>query len=899
MNLDRNKIFSFMLAALFALTLAGCGGGGGGSAAAPDPEPTPMPTAYEVAVAAIAAAETEADARAAVTTAVAAGISGTELQDLNTKVDARVEALALMARIDAQKMAMMNAAGMIDTSDLSTQAAINAAEAAIAALKRAIAAAADVDDTSMYDAQVTAAETAVASAQSDLDHAAQTMALADAVTALQAIDLTDLSTQEKIDAAKEAIDGLQTALDNATELSAAEKRAAMTELAAANRNVMTAQGRTDLEVQRTALSSAVEGLQAIDLTDLSTQEKIDDAEAAIVALELALEQATDLPDAEKLDATVDVTVAKRRLADAKETLTANVGSQRTALAAAAGMIDTSDLSTQEAVDAANAGIRALRQALEDAVNVPNKSMYQTMLDDAIAAVDSAQGGIDTATRRTNQTTALSDASDDLQAALAALSGQTPTQALLDAVNNALADLNAAIADGADLTDAEKATYVREAANAAAPIQTAQDAFDKAEDDAQKAADAEMMENARKLYAGISIPSGDPASPAATDRAAAYNAADAPNTGDVAGTFIMVSIGNGTDTPTAVALKEDKDATVDPNHGWTGQKFTASPDDDGTYEAVVYSNVGKSTDGAKFNSGTAGIGFDLDSGSTDTVTLTTELNQASRIASPRFTHTAGTYTPKLPDPNPRSETTIPISGTYYGVAGTYTCTPATGTGCGVVKAAQGYTFADPTAWTFKATDPDARIDSTPDGNYASYGWWLHKAEDGTWTASAFVDDRGDGESTTAVSGITTLQGTATYTGGAAGKYALHSTTGGTNDAGHFTADVTLEADFGDDMITGTIDNFIGADGESRDWSVKLNETDISDGGVIDGLGGAGNAEQVGTVWTRRGTAATKSGQWSGALYNNGDDGVPQVATGTFYTEFNRDGKMVGAFGAKKQ
>ncbi len=882
-----HKLYAFALAALFALTLAGCGGGGGG-AATPDPEPPPVPpTAYEVAVDAIAAAETEAAARAAVATAVAAGISGTELQDLNTKVDERVAALAMMARIDAQKMALANAAGMIDTSDLSTQAAVDAAEAAIAALKAAIAAAADVDDTSMYDAQVTAAETAVANAQSMLDHAAQTTALADAVTALQAIDLTDLSTQEKIDDAQGAIDALQTALDNATELSAAEKRAAMTELATANRNVMLAQGRTDLEVQRMALSSAVEGLQAIDLTDLSTQEKIDDAEAAIVALELALEQATDLTDAEKLDATVDVTVAKRRVASAQETLTANVGTQRTALADAAGMIDTSDLSTQEKIDAANAGIRALRQALEDAVNVPNKSMYQRMLDDAIAAVDSAQGGIDTATRRTNQTTALSDASTTLQAALAALAGSTPTQEQLDAANNALTALNAAITGGADLTDAEKATYVREATNAAAPIQTAQAAFDKAEDDAQKAADAEMMEDARKLYAGISVQTGTAGSPAVGDRIATYN---------TAGTAIEVSAGLPTTAPAAVTLSEDKDAPDVTLHGWARKRY-ADPAGGDSYEAVVYSNVGEPTEGKKFG-GTGAqvtaneVEYELTDGAL--AIDTTDAAVAGRVASPSFDQSAGTKVFKKDD----NEVARMIPGSYHGVSGTYSCTPTTGTNaCSATVAADGFTLTGGT-WTFKPTDANDRLMETPDGNYASYGWWLYKSADGdTFIASAFVDDRGDGEG--AASGITALQGTATYMGGAAGKYALHSTTGGANDAGHFTADVTLEADFGDDMITGTIDNFMGADGESRDWSVKLNETDISDTGDIDGLGGAANDEQVGTVWTRGGTAAAKSGQWSGALYGNGDDGVPQVATGTFYTEFNRDGKMVGGFGVKKQ
>ena len=56
--------------------------------------------------------------------------------------------------------------------------------------------------------------------------------------------------------------------------------------------------------------------------------------------------------------------------------------------------------------------------------------------------------------------ALSDASDDLQAAFAALSGTTPTQVLLDAANNALTAPNNAIAGGVDLTDTEKAPWLR-------------------------------------------------------------------------------------------------------------------------------------------------------------------------------------------------------------------------------------------------------------------------------------------------------------------------------------------------------------------------------------------------------------------------------------------------------
>ena len=48
MKLTSNKIFSFMLAAAFALTLAGCGGGGGTAAVEEEPPAMPEPTAQEM-----------------------------------------------------------------------------------------------------------------------------------------------------------------------------------------------------------------------------------------------------------------------------------------------------------------------------------------------------------------------------------------------------------------------------------------------------------------------------------------------------------------------------------------------------------------------------------------------------------------------------------------------------------------------------------------------------------------------------------------------------------------------------------------------------------------------------------------------------------------------------------
>ena len=563
-------------------------------------------------------------------------------------------------------------------------------------------------------------------------------------------------------------------------------------------------------------------------------------------------------------------------------MAARVAEQKMALMTAAGMIDTSDLSTQDAVDAANEAIRGLRQALEDAADVSaaDKEMYMSQLDDAVDAVDMAQGGIDTATRRSNQMMALSDASGDLQDALAALSGATPTQALLDAANNALMALNNALTGGADLTETEKAPYALQATNAAAPIRTAQMAFDDAKDKADDAEKMAMAVMASMLHAGIG---GDPlASTGDGTRTAAYGTGD--NADDIA-----VVIG----TAAAVNLSEDDEAMVGDRHGWTGMKFTAEPDGDGTYEAVVYSHVGEPTvtEGAAFNSA-----YTLTDGETADVTTLTG-HAASRVASPSFDQDAGEKTFELGDNMVR----VRIAGSYQGVPGMYYCTPASGDMCGATVADMGFTLGGG-VWMFKPANPETKLmdTSAPDAIYASYGWWLHKSEDGnTYTASAFHAYKGTDAGTV---GIDTLRGSAKYTGGAAGKYALRSLTGGTNDAGHFTADVELNATFATDhKISGAINNFkVGDDGESRDWSVELMDSVIADAGAI--AGDPDDSTDTGpqmTKWTIDGTAADAAGQWSGDLREQGDDNVPAIATGTFSSTYGLDGRMVGAFGANKQ
>ena len=681
----------------------------------------------------------------------------------------------------------------------------------------------------------------------------------------------------------------------------------------ADRQAAEAAAAAAAEAEAAAKKAAEEAAAKAEADRLAA---IEDARQAIAAATTpeAAQAAKDAVDdiatateAAGLQADVDARVAALAMM-------AREAEQKMALSDAAGMIDTSDLSTQDAVDAARAAIVMLRGALANAADVSDadKAMYMSMLDDAVMAVDAAQGGIDTATRRMNQMAALSGASDTLQAALAALAGQAPTQAQIDAASAALAALNMAITDGADLTDAEKATYQREADNAAAPISTAQssldDAEDKAEEERQKAeaeaaakAAAAMAVTAGKLYAGLEHGLGS----STETRTAAYNDADAPTAGTATDTLIMVTSGTTADSPSPVPLSEDKDTTVAALDGWTGKRYTrTSPASEGTYEAIVYSNVEAPTMGRKFGAetvdqtvATRAYEYDLTDGELPSASFV-----AANVAFTGVTRTAGTETFHLPDPNDPEATNIIIPGSYHGVSGNYLCNPATDTaGCtAAVASGGGFTVSSGDAWSFKPSNAEARVMDAADTVYASYGWWLHKsADDSTYTASAFHDAKG---APTALVDATlnALQGTATYMGGAAGKYALSSSTGGTNDAGHFTARATLEADFGDDTaggtITGTIDNFMGADGMARDWSVELKEATITAATPIATLS---RTDADDTVWTIGGVDADASGEWSGSLRNQGDDGVPQVATGTFYTEYNRTGRMVGAFGANEQ
>ena len=598
------------------------------------------------------------------------------------------------------------------------------------------------------------------------------------------------------------------------------------------------------------------------------------------------------------------------LGDRKAALeeTVRIEAQKAALKAAADAIDTSDLSDADAVAAARNAVNGLRAALDaaDGVSDAGKAMYRSMLDEAGAAVRMAETGLDTQDRKTAQRTAITDALAAARDALRAVNDGA-TEAEVTAADAAVAALGMAIDDAADLPEGD-VTVARARGSQGVLIEwlaAAKDSRTAALEKAREAEIAAIAARAAKLYAGIA-PEND--APGPSRRPAAYAAGE-----DDA---IIVVFGAEPPKGMTASLVLDEETPVPENHGWQGRRCVSpstagAPPGDG-FEAVVFSNVEGL--GRKFGSAMPGAGesrefeYKLADGALALVTggSAEPAFSASRVGSPRFVNIADVKRFRLRG----DKTSVLIAGSYYGVSGTYDCTPGAGNACAVRVAAAGFDLGTVAGdaftnnggtWTFRPYDTNARVVRAVDSAYASYGWWLHTAgrngqRFGALNASTFEDEKGG---VPAAGGLDTLYGTATYTGGAAGQYALSSLTGGINDAGSFVARATLEADFTGNTVSGAIDGFTGADGMARDWSVELTDQAVSAAGAIAGDGTAGSTARQMTLWTLGGKAVAGSGEWTGTFRDNGDDGVPKVVTGTFHAEFGHEGRMVGGFGANRR
>ena len=346
--------------------------------------------------------------------------------------------------------------------------------------------------------------------------------------------------------------------------------------------------------------------------------------------------------------------------------------------------------------------------------------------------------------------------------------------------------------------------------------------------------------------------------------------------------IEVTIG-GEDDAVTVSLSVDKKKPVADNHEWEGKSYS---DSEGTYEAVVYSNVGAAEEGLEFSEAYTIVDV---TGETTLASGIVDGLVSGRIASSRFVKLAGKQEFPLEDENLKR---VVIPGSYHGVSGDYYCMPVDD-GCSVAVATSGYTL-DGGTWTFKPTNPGTPgVMSMPDANYASYGWWLHKGADGIWTASAFAAEKGDaadaGPRGSKQPSKLCVERRRTWAAPPA------STLSAVRPAERTTPATSPR---GRRLKPPSPKSIRSPAPSTNSWaptaSCGIGRLSLLNSSIID----AGRIVGDGTKWTIDGTAGVAAGQWSGDLQEVpvDGDGVPKVATGTFHSTYGQGNSMVGAFGA---
>lgn len=272
-----------------------------------------------------------------------------------------------------------------------------------------------------------------------------------------------------------------------------------------------------------------------------------------------------------------------------------------------------------------------------------------------------------------------------------------------------------------------------------------------------------------------------------------------------------------------------------------------------------------------------------------------------------------------DDFPKRGTTIytgvqKFTGTYAGIPGTFECP----SDCRARNDGEDITITMG-VWHFTPSSSKPMV-TQPDDDYLYFGSWLQTNGKGEPVGvSAFHGETYD-TNPEVIGNPAEIGGTATYSGKAAGRFAIYVPQDKTGDAGHFTADVTLTAKFAawgsDGGVSGTVNGFM-ADGESVPWLVTLERANwnAATGAFGDadfdynGNETTATGERPMTAWSLDGdkdNAADSGGSWEGSLYDEAtaaaatgdDDGtdIPTSATGVFHSKFGATHEMVGGFGA---
>ena len=188
-----------------------------------------------------------------------------------------------------------------------------------------------------------------------------------------------------------------------------------------------------------------------------------------------------------------------------------------------------------------------------------------------------------------------------------------------------------------------------------------------------------------------------------------------------------------------------------------------------------------------------------------------------------------------------------------------------------------------------------IDNNSDADYLVGGFWLFTPTDVTDSAGYAGGAFADGSDPFRQEGIMALQGTASYSGYAAGVFTSKPPVNTEVATDIFQATVTLTADFGDDNGPGMINGSIT--GAQLDDDGELEGT-LNLGAATIGSNNSGffQGQTSGVV-----EGLALEGSWGGQFFGNGASGDnPGSVAGTFsgHTTDNTL-SFVGAFGAHQQ
>ena len=398
------------------------------------------------------------------------------------------------------------------------------------------------------------------------------------------------------------------------------------------------------------------------------------------------------------------------------------------------------------------------------------------------------------------------------------------------------------------------------------------------------------------------------------RSTGYSAAEEaalPN-GDWAGTRLTQAV-PGTGTNQLVVYTDIEAPTRIQFYNWDGDAMTPSLYADATVTDILTQPADASTAITPLALGGAGATFSAG---------TTDPTKFPRPLSPEEGSDTQTYRVNDDSDADNTNDRVSIPGNYNGAGGRYLCTPAGGgTTCSVTVAPSGaYTSGD--TWTFTPElnstawlqdgGTAAGAGGGQIGDFMSFGWWLQTptAQTGVYTFRYYAD--GTPYQLASASGNLAV-GSATYTGRAAGRYAMQEIDDtGVIDGmtGEFTAAASLTARFNGTAaggtLQGTISGFQGEHEEVSGWSVTLNRQTIA--GAFDANATTTGTNNDPTASGFDGATATMGdqtahGTWTSQFFglpaNDGGsaDAYPLGVGGTFQAD-NEAASIAGAFGARR-